>query len=270
MLFVLALSAYVTGFFGYLGYLIFHQEIYHKVGHYFFVLGLGIQTFVLLSSFMVTGIMPVENLRETLCFTAWAIALIYVGFNLRFRLMVLGAFVAPLVCGIMIASSLFSGSSAVSPDLLKGVWTFVHITAIFLGDGAFILAACVGIIYLMQERAIKKKQHGFIYHRLPSLEVLDKMGYACVAFGFPMLTFGMIAGFIYAQSVWGKWWSWDPKELWSVVTWLFYAALLHERLTVGWRGKRAAVMAIIGLAVVLITFGVNFFLLGHHTQFTKF
>ena len=270
MMFVLALSAYLTGSFGYLGYLIFHQEVYHKVGHWFFILGLGVHTFFLLSGFMASGMMPVENLRATLCFAAWAIAVIYVGFNIRYRLMILGAFIAPLVCAVMVLSSLFSGNITVQPELLKGIWTFTHITAIFLGDGAFVLAACVGIIYLMQERAIKKKHHGFLFRRLPSLEVLDRMGYACVAFGFPMLTFGMLAGFIYAQSVWGKWWNSDPKEVWSVVTWLFYAALIHERLAVGWRGRRAAVMAIIGLMVILVTFGVNFFLMGHHTQFTKF
>ena len=86
-----------------------------------------------------------------------------------------------------------------------------------------------------------------------------------------MLTIGMIAGFIFARSVWGNWWSWDPKEVFSLVTWLLYAALLHERLTVGWRGKRAALMAIAGFFVLLFTFfGVNFLLSGHHVQFTSF
>jgi ABC-type transport system involved in cytochrome c biogenesis permease subunit len=85
-----------------------------------------------------------------------------------------------------------------------------------------------------------------------------------------MLTFGLITGFVYAKAVWGRFWSWDPKEIWSGITWLLYAALLHQRLTVGWRGRRAAIMAIIGFAIILFTFlGVNFLLQGHHGEFTK-
>ncbi|MGD9334007.1 MAG: cytochrome c biogenesis protein CcsA, partial [Desulfobacterales bacterium] len=106
--------------------------------------------------------------------------------------------------------------------------------------------------------------------RLPSLELLDTTGYACIVTGFTMLTLGLITGFIYAKSVWGRFWGWDPKEVWSGITWLLYAALLHQRLTVGWRGRRAAIMAIIGFAVILFTFfGVNFLLQGHHGGFTK-
>ncbi|HSO17956.1 MAG TPA: cytochrome c biogenesis protein CcsA, partial [Desulfosarcina sp.] len=87
--------------------------------------------------------------------------------------------------------------------------------------------------------------------------------------GFTMVTIGLITGVVYAKAVWGRFWSWDPKEVWSAITWLFYAALLHERLTVGWRGRRAAFMAIIGFGVLLFTFfGVNFLLQGHHGTFT--
>jgi ABC-type transport system involved in cytochrome c biogenesis permease subunit len=85
-----------------------------------------------------------------------------------------------------------------------------------------------------------------------------------------MLTLGLVSGFVYAKSVWGNFWSWDPKEVWAGITWLLYAALLHQRLTVGWRGRRAAIMAIIGFAAVLFTFlGVNFLLEGHHGKFTR-
>jgi cytochrome c-type biogenesis protein CcsB len=103
------------------------------------------------------------------------------------------------------------------------------------------------------------------------LELLDATGYACIVVGFTLLTVGLITGFVYAKSVWGRFWSWDPKEVWSGITWLFYAALLHERLTVGWRGRRSAIMAIIGFAVILFTFlGVNLLLEGHHGEFTKY
>jgi cytochrome c-type biogenesis protein CcsB len=132
------------------------------------------------------------------------------------------------------------------------------------------LACGVGILYLLQERAIKIKNPGFFFKRLPSLERLDTTGYACIVVGFSLLTIGLITGSVYAKAVWGRFWSWDPKEVWSAITWLFYAALLHERLAVGWRGRRAAIMAIIGFLVLLFTFfGVNFLLTGHHGQFTQ-
>ena len=86
-----------------------------------------------------------------------------------------------------------------------------------------------------------------------------------------MVTIGLITGVVYAKAIWGRFWSWDPKEVWSAITWLFYAALLHERLTAGWRGRRAAIMAIVGFAILLFTFlGVNFFLKGHHNPFTTY
>lgn len=271
MMFIMALSGYITGSLGYLGYLILHRESFHKVGHWFFIYGLLVHSFLLFSSFMQTGMVPVENLRATLCFSAWAIAVVFTAFHMKYGLMILGAAVGPLVCAIMIAGSLLPGEAVVKPDLLKNIWMVFHIVAVFLGYGAFVLAAAVGGIYILQENAIKNKKHGFVFKRLPSLEVLDRMGYACVAFGFPLLTIGMIAGFVFARSVWGSWWSWDPKEVFSFVTWLVYAALIHERLAVGWRGRRAAYMAIIGLGVLLFTFlGVNFLLTGHHGEFTKF
>lgn len=102
------------------------------------------------------------------------------------------------------------------------------------------------------------------------MELLDHSGYACVVVGFTLLTIGLVTGMVYAKNVWGRFWTWDPKEVWSAVTWIFYAALLHERLTVGWRGRRAAIMAIVGFGVLLFTFlGVNFLLRGHHGQFTR-
>jgi cytochrome c-type biogenesis protein CcsB len=144
-----------------------------------------------------------------------------------------------------------------------------HIITIFMGNAAFALACGLGMLYLLQENAIKKKARGFFFSRLPSLDLLDTTGYASIVVGFSMITIGLITGVIYAKAIWGKFWSWDPKEVWSAITWLFYAALLHERLTVGWRGKRAAIMAIIGFGVILFTFfGVNFLLQGHHGSFT--
>ena len=121
-------------------------------------------------------------------------------------------------------------------------------------------------MYLLQERELKKKRFGLFYTRLPSLEALDALNQHCLAIGFPLMTLGIITGSIWAKQAWGSYWQWDPKETWSLITWFLYAALLHQRFTVGWRGRRAAIMAIIGFAAVLFTFwGVNFLLTGVHS-----
>ena len=130
----------------------------------------------------------------------------------------------------------------------------------------FALAFAAGIMYLIQERQIKAKKIGAFYHRLPALKVLDDLGYRCLTFGFPLLTLGIITGSVWAESAWGSYWSWDPKETWSLITWFLYAALLHGRLTVGWRGRRAAIFAIVGFAALVFTFlGVNLLLSGLHS-----
>ena len=113
---------------------------------------------------------------------------------------------------------------------------------------------------------IKNKKWSQFLHRLPSLQTLDDLNYLCLSLGFPFLTLGIITGSIWAEYAWGSYWNWDPKETWSLVTWLIYAALLHGRLTIGWRGRRAAYFSIIGFAVVLFTFlGVNLLLPGLHS-----
>ena len=107
---------------------------------------------------------------------------------------------------------------------------------------------------------------GFLFKRLPPLNKLDEMNYRILTIGFPFLTLGIITGAVWANYAWGSYWSWDPKETWSLITWLVYAGILHGRLTVGWRGRRAAVFCIIGFGCVLFTFlGVNLLLPGLHT-----
>jgi ABC-type transport system involved in cytochrome c biogenesis permease subunit len=121
-------------------------------------------------------------------------------------------------------------------------------------------------MYLLQERHIKRKNFGFLYERLPSLERLDSIAHYCLMSGFPLMTAGLITGFAYAAIVWHSPWNWDPKEILSLVTWIIYAVLVHERLAVGWRGRRAAWLSILGFSAILLTFVVaNLLLSGHHS-----
>jgi len=149
---------------------------------------------------------------------------------------------------------------------LKSNWLPVHASLAIMANGFMALAFCGGVMYLLQEREIKKKKFGIFYSRLPSLEALDNLNQHCLTLGFLLLTLGIVTGSVWAKQAWGAYWQWDPKETWSLITWLIYAAILHQRLTVGWRRRRAAIMAIAGFGAVLFTlWGVTYLLGGVHS-----
>jgi cytochrome c-type biogenesis protein CcsB len=269
-LFLLVIIFYLLSTIGYLLYLFFQKDYLQKTGFCLMAAGFLCHTGEIGYRFFRTGQFPVANFHETLSLAGWALAGVFLLFQYRLGLKILGVFAAPLITFVVIIAARLPNVPEETGSLLKNLWLVAHVIAIFVGEAALALACGAGLLYLLQENAIKSKHRGFFFKRLPSLELLDSSGYACIVTGFTMLTFGLITGFIYAKSVWGRFWGWDPKEVWSGITWILYAALLHQRLTVGWRGRRAAIMAIIGFAVVLFTFlGVNFLLKGHHGQFTR-
>ncbi len=166
----------------------------------------------------------------------------------------------------MIISSTIPGVELYVKPEFKSLWVTIHVAAFFLGNGIFAITFIAAIMYLIQEHHIKSKKFGSLYSRLPSLEVLDSISYHSLMYGFPFLTVGMITGAVYAQYVLGSYWRWDPKEVWSLITWLLYAALLHQRVTVGWRGRRAAFMAILAFLVLGFTFiGASLWLSDYHS-----
>ena len=261
---------YVLSAAGYLAFLFRQKERFNQAGFYLLLLGFILHTIFVLYGFSMAGHLPVRNLGETLSIAGWAIAGLFALFQVKYNLKILGVFAAPLSAAATLAAAFFATEPVQSGKILESYWLLFHIVTVFLGDAAFALACGLGIIYLVQERTIKNKTHGFFFKRLPSLEFIDSTGYACVVVGFTLLTIGLFTGFVYAKTVWGRFWSWDPKEVWSGITWLLYAALLHGRVSLGWRGKKAAIMAIIGFIVLMFTFfGVNFLLTVHHGPFTQ-
>lgn len=209
---------------------------------------------------------PVTSLHESLAFFAWCLVLLFLLLDLRFRLSVMGAFAAPLAFLLMVASALSPDVVVQLNPVLKS-WLFpVHITFAFLGNAAFALSFGAGVMYLIQNRMLKSKRFTRIYQLLPSLDILDKVNYTCLSVGFPLMTLGIISGAFWANTAWGTYWRWDPKETWALLTWFLYAALLHGRLTIGWRGRKAAIFSIIAFMFLLFTFlGVNLLLGGYHT-----
>jgi len=265
-----AIALYMLSAAGYILYLFRQRDWLQLAGFYLMATGFLCHTIPIACRIIAERHFPVNNLYETLIFAGWVLSGAFLAFRLKYNLKILGAYAAPLVLATTAVASLVPDASPQTQHVFKNIWLVTHILSVFVGEAVFALACGVGTLYILQERAIKRRSHGFFYRRLPSLELLDTAGYACVATGFTMLTIGLATGMVYAKAVWGSFWSWDPKEVWSAISWLIYAILLHQRITVGMRGKQAAVMAIIGFAVLIFTFlGVNFLMQGHHSAFTQ-
>ncbi|MDH3554337.1 MAG: cytochrome c biogenesis protein [Deltaproteobacteria bacterium] len=263
---VITTLLYAVGTVGFLIYVIRTEKVIHRIAYGFLLAGFVSHTLGLAMLVSQLRQMPVTTLPQTFSLFAWAIVGSYLAFQLKFNIRILGTFVSPLAVVFMLLSSAIPGRVIPNSQLFKSFWLTLHVATMFIGMAIFALAFCAGIMYLLQERQIKSKSFGLLYRRLPSLEVLDSLNYVCLTFGFPLITIGLISGFVYAGAVWQSFWHWDPKEILSVVTWLIYAVLLHERLAVGWRGRRAAIMAIIGFSVILVTFvGTSVILEVHHS-----
>ena len=220
---------------------------------------------------MEIGYAPLSNMYESLVFFAWAIAIFYLGLEFKYKNRVLGAFSMPFAF-FSIAYASFSSQfgKEIKPLIpaLQSNWLIAHVITCFIGYAAFAVASGIAIMYLIKSRAEEKKgvRTGTLLSTLPPLKTIDDIIHKTLVFGFLWLSAGIITGAIWANSAWGTYWSWDPKETWSLITWFIYAASLHARFTRGWGGKRIAWLAIIGfLAVVFTYYGVNFLLSGLHS-----
>jgi len=149
---------------------------------------------------------------------------------------------------------------------LKSPWLVIHVSTAIISGGVFLLANVISAAYLYLDNMENKGPRKVWADRLPSLEVLDQLSYRLVAFVFPLWTFSVIAGAIWAESAWGRYWGWDPKETWAFITWVAYAAYLHARVTVGWRGRRAAWLCLLAGSTFLFNYVyVNVWGTGKHT-----
>jgi len=262
----LTLLAYFGATALWLGFFLAQREKLCAGGVWLLGIGLGLHTLELIIRTWAAGYLPVATFGQALLVSAWALVAAFLFLYWRSPIKVLGALCAPLAA-LMVSGTLIlpQGQVSVSPAL-QSLWLTVHISLALLGNAALCLAFLGGIFYLVQQRQLKAKRFGFFYRRLPSLEQLDALNYWCLTIGFPLLTGGIISGSLYAQRTLGKFWSWDPKEVLTLIAWLIYAVLLHERLMVGWRGRRAALLAICGFLVLVATFvGANLWFSGYHS-----
>ncbi|HIJ40991.1 MAG TPA: c-type cytochrome biogenesis protein CcsB [Deltaproteobacteria bacterium] len=251
---------------GFIIYIIKQEKWVFRCSYWILTAGLVFHTIFLVYRYSILGVFPVLDLKSAFSFFAWAVIVVYLLLNVKFQLMVLGSFVAPFAAFLMLISYTIPGMEGPVKPIFKSLWLSIHVSTIFIGNAFLAIAFLASIMYLIQERHIKKKHFGSFYSRLPSLATLDRINHYAILYGFPFLTAGMITGSIYAQYALGRYWQWDPKEVWSLISWLLYAALLHERLAAGWQGRKAAVMSIACFLVLVFTFlGANLLVGGYHS-----
>jgi cytochrome c-type biogenesis protein CcsB len=202
-----------------------------------------------------SGRIPVTSFFEAISAFGMGIVLVFLIMELRYRIPALGTFMLPLVLLLMAPAAVTSRQIAGLNPILRSAWLGIHTSLALLGDAAFAFAFIVSVMYLLQERQLKHKHLGAIFHRLPPLDVMDTISYRALSIGWPLFTLGMVTGSIWAESAWGSYWSWQPKETASLLVWLIYLSLLHLR-TIGWRGRKMAWLSIAGFVFVLVSFFV--------------
>jgi len=259
----------------FLGYLIFTASRNRTLGTLstsLLIIGLLIHSGGLVVRWLEThqtgyGYVPLSNMYESLIFFSWTIVLIYLILEFKYQQKIIGVFITPFAFLAIALTSIVPGIDAKITPLMPALqsnWLTIHVTTCFFGYAAFAVSFGVSILYLIRDREGSPKEEGAKW--LPSTLVLDEINYKSIVIGFPMLSLGIITGAAWANYAWGSYWSWDPKETWSLITWFVYAAFLHARFTRDWRGRKAAILSIVGFVAVLFTyFGVNYVLSGLHS-----
>jgi cytochrome c-type biogenesis protein CcsB len=197
----------------------------------------------------------------------------FVAVMIRYRAYYLGLFVmAAVVIVLGLAETVIYTPAGPLVPALQSYWLSIHVTAMTLATGVFFVAAVIGITYLFADRHARRVAAGRpagadgIFRMLPGAEVLDRLAYRTVVFGFPIWTFGVMAGAIWADRAWGSYWSWDPTETWAFITWVVYACFLHARATAGWRGRRASYIQLLGFCCLLFNvLVISLFVPGLHS-----
>ena len=248
-----------------------------SIGH---VVDFALRAYVGLVQFDLKWYVPWSNWFESFSLFAFIMGVTFLVVQFIYRLEILGTFVITLLWIILSFSMsypLFSDWEKIEgvrglwasilqsrsiPHLmpaLQSIWMAIHVPVMFTAYSAFGVAFAIGLVYLLQEREIKSKKLSGISQSLPALEPLDLMIYRLIGWGFPILTLGIILGARWAYDAWGRYWGWDAKETWALVTWFTYAIYLHMRLVANWRGRKTVILSMVGFGVVLFTYiGVNY------------
>jgi cytochrome c-type biogenesis protein CcsB len=264
---ILSIITFVYGLaaFFYVAHWVFRKNVLAKLATWTALIGVLGNTMGIILRWVESyqlgiGHAPLSNLYESLIFFSWTIVVVYLIIERKHKNRIIGAFTTPLAFLAMAYASMSPNiSNQIQPLLpaLKSNWLIAHVMTCFIGYGAFAIAFGISWMYLFKQQDTGGESR--LLAHFPKHNILDELNHQLVMFGFLFLTTGIITGAVWANSAWGRYWGWDPKETWSLITWFIYATLLHARLMRGWHGKRIAYLSIIGFAAVLFTyFGVNY------------
>ena len=266
LLFLSVLGATFMASAAYLVFFLNQNKQVRKIARIILLVSGVLQTLYIGSRYLLVGHTPITSQHEAVFFFAWATTWAYLSFRWRYSVKNFGTLVSILIFSLLVIASISSRDVTPLVPALQSWWLPVHAGVSLIAYGFLSLAFCGGIMYLLQERELKSKRFGYFFSRFPSLDALDQLINHCLTAGFVFLTLGIVTGSIWARQAWGTYWQWDPKETWSLITWFIYLVQIHQRMTVGWRGKRGAIMAILGFVAVLFTlWGVTYLLGGVHS-----
>jgi len=235
-----------------------------KLSSYLAILGLVFHSISILTRTVQSHQAPFTTMYESLNFFAWACVLAVIIFERKLKLEKTGPYLWLIIIALLALASSPALPKEVSPlvPALQSYWLWLHVSVTLIGEAFLAIAFVASLLYLLSRN--KKMTPAETEKRK---EKLDLVAYRAVAVGFPLFTLGaLVFGMIWASKAWGRYWGWDPKEVWSLITWLFYALYLHTRLVYGWKGKKSALIAVLGFIAALFTFfGVNYLLRGLHS-----
>ena len=265
--FWIAIWIYGLGFFSFLYGAVFRRDRGLRSGWYLTITGLSMQTVSMGTRWAATGHPPVMGVYENSMLGGWFIVALFLSIRLwNQRLEVAGVGILPIV--LLMMGRGIMGDPVLQPlsPPYRSNWLWFHIFFAWVAYGAFCAGASLGAIYILKERWIKKgHKKGGIFEKLPGLDIFNDITLKVIIFGFIALTVEIGAGAIWAYGLWGRYWGWDPVETWSLITWLAYGTYIHLGVTLGWKGRRMAWLAILALIFVFITFGGIGFIGGIHT-----
>jgi ABC-type transport system involved in cytochrome c biogenesis permease subunit len=255
-LFGLAFVLFCLAALVYLAFQFSKKDSLARAGFWLAAAGLTSHSAALILRTITSGHAPFTNMYESMSFLAWAIMLAFLIIDKKYKIPKIGAYILLIVIGIVALASTPLMPKEATPlvPALQSYWLWLHVSVTMLGEAFFAVAFIASIMYLAAKEPEKKDK-------------MDSVSYRCVAVGFPLFTLGgLVFGMVWAYKAWGTYWSWDPKEVWSLITWIVFALYLHTRIVMGWKGKRSAIIALIGFLAALFTyFGVNYLLAGLHS-----
>lgn len=259
-----ALAFYLLTTATFVAHVITAHESLRRSANALFTAAFAMHAAALAGRAFVVGYEALAPFQEQLSFIGCLTVGLYLLIARRSNFTIVGALISPIAFLFSLSAYAFESGARQLPSHIQSIWLPAHVAPAFAGYAIFTVAFCLSLTYLLQERQLKAKRRTDLFRRLPSLETLDTLNYRFVTWGFALFTVGLLTGSLLARDTWGEMWSWEPVQVWSVVTWLLYAGLLQARF-IGWRGRRAATLTIVGFLILVASFlSVNLVFPGKH------